>query len=254
MLNARIAFCTCLLALTGQSCPAAACPYMFESEGAVLNFCNIWTGWIQQGPSLPRLHFSGEVKNLSSHVWGRVDFILKYSAREKTSGKEFSYEFPIVLDQIISTRKIEGSMPVGVDRGLVLIDEKVSIEVNRDYTFPKPDDLAAAILEFNKIQAEEQERQYKLQAEAYNRAVNDFVKSQSLAAKKREQELAIRQAAKRKEAEVRLRLCQMIFSATIHKKVVDLTVAEAQSINACRALGLYVPSPAVSASPITKVQ
>ncbi len=203
----------------------------YDIEGSTLKMCNFVLRQEKLHPDarFPEVRLSGLVVNASDHEWARVRLKLVIKGTEETTGKPYRHECVHQYDGIVKSVPKETNcwLPRDSTRPHSLVDLGYEIDIEDDYTFPKIEELIAA----SKRMEEEAARERRLRDR--QRQLN-AVKAQ-----------ATSEASKK---------CSVIYHATSTKRVVDLTVNDADAIQACKSLGLYRPGPVSASKPALKVQ
>lgn len=199
----------------------ADCKYTYEFEGSRLDFCSVKVRQDLLHPDAKNYHVEvyGYLVNRSSHLWARVYFEITLAGTDANTGKAVKHSWTVTRDRI--HREVPATFaewfPSGVVRPRFFQDPVVSVRVVDDYTFPKLEQLQAA-----EEEAESSRRRAEAKAAAEAKRLND--------------QYDARQRQKRAEL---ARACRAIYQATISKRVVELTVREADQISACKTLGMY---------------
>lgn len=198
-----------------------------------MSFCSVVIRWEQPVSSLP-VHgvVRGIAQNEADHRWERIRFVVRYVGSPVLGGPSVKFEKTLVLEKISanSYRPWFVEIPQSLTKGQSYKDEVVSIEVLDEYTFPRLEQL-------QEVLDEEQaaKREAVAAAAARQRAKEKRDRAEVDAIIKRTEA-----AEAKKRAELRAQ-CEILFGRTANKKVVDLTVIEAQAIETCKAFGFYRP-------------
>ncbi len=215
-----------------NSANAEDCTIRYEYEGSRLAVCHLAKVWEKPERVLPAFAVvKGIARNESDHVWERVRLVIRFDGSEEGS-PDYHFEKVLVFERIPAggVVPIRVELPFGETADRKFSKESVGAEILDEYTFPRREQLQEVL--DREVAAK---RAASAAATARQRAKEKRDTAEVDAIIKRTEE-----AEAKKRAELRAQ-CEILFGRTANKKVVDLTVVEAQAIDACKAFGFYRP-------------